>query len=235
MASGYHRHPQPQPSILAWDERFSEGHDILRQRQAERKQFSWTAQSTSKDKIEADNSNAHLDATRATKATEDAQLKEVNPLDETLSDGPQEDVSIKAAKGATVKQALQAEMLDEDTDVIPDEIVTDDSNGCLEMTEEQLKEAVNGIDQVLSDDPQANAAVKSAKEAKVKRVLQVETDLLKTQMPSSEWTRRLWKRPWTFPYGVPFQGLSQKRSPENAVLGPSIQNKDATTQRRPHL
>lgn len=55
----------------------------------------------------------------------------------TLSDGPQEDASIKSAKGATVEQMLHAGMdLDEDPDVI--------------LPEDQLEEAVNAIDQILS-------------------------------------------------------------------------------------
>ncbi|GIC94190.1 GIY-YIG nuclease family protein [Aspergillus udagawae] len=175
-------------------------------------------QSTSKYNIEADNPNAHLDAA---KATEDAQLEEANPLDEPLSDGPQKDASIKAAKGATVKQVLQAEMdLDEDPDDIPEEIVTDDPNGYLEVTAEQLEEAVNAIDQDLSDDPQEDAAIKAAKEAKVKRVLQVETDLAEDPDALLEMDEEALEKTREISYGVPFQGLSQKRPPANAVLVP---------------
>jgi hypothetical protein len=67
--------------------------------------------------------------------------------------------------------------LDKDPDAIPKEIVTDEPHGYLEVTEDQLEEAVNTIDQVLSDNPQVDAVIKTAKEAKVKRVLQVETNL----------------------------------------------------------
>jgi hypothetical protein len=183
--------------------------------------YSRKARFTTKDKTEADNANANLNATKAIKATEDAQLEEVNPLDESVSDGPQEDISFRAAKGATAKQALQAEMdLDEDTDVIPAEIVTDDPNGYLEVTEEQLEEAVNVIDQVLSDDPQEDAAIKAAKEAKVKRVLQVETDLAEDPDALLGMDKETLEKALDISYGVPFQGLSQKRSPENAVLVP---------------
>jgi hypothetical protein len=183
--------------------------------------YSRKARFTTKDKTEADNANVNLNATKAIKATEDAQLEEVNLLDESVSDGPQEDISLRAAKGATAKQALQAEMdLDEDTDVIPDEIVTDDPNGYLEVTEEQLEEAVNVIDQVLSDDPQEDAAIKAAKEAKVKRVLQVETDLAEDPDALLGMDKETLEKALDISYGVPFQGLSQKRSPENAVLVP---------------
>ncbi|GIK02209.1 hypothetical protein Aspvir_006258 [Aspergillus viridinutans] len=190
--------------------------------------YSKKMQSTSKYKIEADNPNANLDAAKATKATEDAQLEEVNPLDEPLSDGPQEDASIKAAKGATVKQMLQAEMdLDEDPDVIPEEIVTDDPNGYLEVTEDQLEEAVNAIDQVLSDDAQEDAAikVKVAKEAKVKRVLQVETDLAEDPDALLEMDEETLEKTREISYDVPFQGLSQKRSRANAELVPKYKRR----------
>ncbi|GIJ84591.1 hypothetical protein Asppvi_003438 [Aspergillus pseudoviridinutans] len=178
-------------------------------------------QYTGKYEIEADNPNAHLDAAKATKATEDAQLEEVNPLDEPLSDGPQEDASTKAAKGATVKQVLQAEMdLDEDPDVISEEIVTDDPNGYLELTEDQLEEAVKPINQVLSDDPQGDAATKAAKEAKVKRVLQVETDLAEDPDALLEMDDETLEKAREISYGVPFQVLSQKRPPADKELVP---------------
>jgi hypothetical protein len=178
-------------------------------------------QSKSKCKNEADNPNAHLDAAKTTTATEDAQLGEVNPLEEPLSDDPQEDSSIKAAKGAAAKQVLQAEMdLDEDPGVIPEEIVTDDPNGYLEVTAEQLEEAVNAIDQVLSDDPQEDAAIKAAKEAKVKRVLQVETDLAEGPDAVLEMDEEALEKTREISYGVPYQGLSQKRPPANTVLVP---------------
>ncbi|EAW20778.1 uncharacterized protein NFIA_113060 [Aspergillus fischeri NRRL 181] len=145
----------------------------------------------------------------------------VNPLDKFVSDGPQEEVSIKAAKGATVKQALQAEMdLDEDTDVTPDEIVTDDPNGYLKVTEEQLEEAVNAINKVLSDDPQGDTTIKAAKEAKVKQVLQVETNLTKDPDAVLEMDEETLEKARDISYSVLFQSLSQKRSPEDAVLIP---------------
>ncbi|EAW18049.1 uncharacterized protein NFIA_079910 [Aspergillus fischeri NRRL 181] len=62
----------------------------------------------------------------------------------------------KLPKGATVKQVLQAKMaLSEDPDGIPEETETDEPHGYLEE----------------------DAAIKAAKEAKVKRVLLVETDI----------------------------------------------------------
>lgn len=64
--------------------------------------------------------------------------------------------------------------LDEDPDIIPEQIETDDPDAYFEATEEQLEEA---IDQALSDDSQPDAAITAAKAAKVKRVLEVETDL----------------------------------------------------------
>ncbi|RHZ54590.1 hypothetical protein CDV55_100789 [Aspergillus turcosus] len=81
----------------------------------------------------------------------------------------------------------------------------------------EVKGMVNAIiDQGLFDDPQGDAAIKAAKEAKVKRVLQVAEDpdaILEMDEKCLETARETSN-------GVPFQGLSQKRSRANAILVP---------------
>ncbi|RLL99991.1 hypothetical protein CFD26_108329 [Aspergillus turcosus] len=110
--------------------------------------------------------------------------------------------------------------LDEDPDVIPEQIETDDPDAYLEATEEQLEEA---IDKVLSDDTPLDAAIKAANAAKVKRVLEVETDLAEDPDALLEMDEECLKKIREISYGVPFQGLSlsQKPSRENVFANAS--------------